>query len=156
MGNKNNNQIIPLEETKRRDVGRVPDKNQQHGQGRKRVRMGLPLLCEKIAEGMWRAMEWACDEKNECGDRFPEECEKVEKYEMVAIHTRKNDERRSRKTAQDGRTSGGDTTEGMCGIRCLNFWASEKDWMTAGKERNSPEDRHKFITYILKQDEALH
>ena len=27
------------------------------------VQMGLPFLCEKIAESMWRATEWVCDEK---------------------------------------------------------------------------------------------
>ena len=32
MGNKDNDENIPLEKTKRRDVGRVPEKNQHYGQ----------------------------------------------------------------------------------------------------------------------------
>ena len=28
-------------------------------------------------------------------------------------------------------------------------WAGKTDWMIARKEQNSPEDKYKFITYIL-------
>ena len=30
-------------------------------------------------------------------------------------------------------------------------WAGEEDWMTARKQQNSPEDRYKFLTYILNK-----
>ena len=28
-------------------------------------------------------------------------------------------------------------------------WAGKEDWMTARKKQNSPEEKYKFITYIL-------
>ena len=30
-------------------------------------------------------------------------------------------------------------------------WAGKKDWKVARKEQNSPEDKYKFITYILNK-----
>ena len=51
----------------------------------------------KIAESMWRAMGLGVRRKKRIS-RFPEESAKVEKHEMVAIPTRKNDERRSIKS----------------------------------------------------------
>ena len=30
-------------------------------------------------------------------------------------------------------------------------WAGKKDWMTARKKQNSPEDKYKFITYSLNK-----
>ena len=58
VGNKNNDEVVPLEWTKKRDVGRIPDKNQHYGQ----EDMGpdeTALLVRKNAESMWRAMGWA-------------------------------------------------------------------------------------------------
>ena len=60
--------------------------------------MDLHFLYEKIAESMWRAMERVCDEKTNALIGSLTESEKVEEYDMVAIPTYKNDERRSRKS----------------------------------------------------------
>ena len=57
--------------------------------------MKLHVLYEKIAESLWRAMSWVCHAKNDCSSRFLDESVLVEKYEMVAIPTHKNDEKRS-------------------------------------------------------------
>ena len=55
-------------------------------------------------------------QKNECSSRLPEERVQVKKYEMVAIPTLKNDERRSRKQ----HINGDGTIVDMCGIRRLH------------------------------------
>ena len=58
------------------------------------VQMKFSFLYEKIAESMRRAMGWVCHEKtNTVLDTLMKVY--VEKYEMVAIPTQKNDERRS-------------------------------------------------------------
>ena len=33
----------------------------------------------------------------------------------------------------------------------VTCWTGKKDWMTARKKQNSPEDRYKLITYILNK-----
>ena len=57
------------------------------------IQMGLPFLFERIAESMWRALEWVCYEKSNTVINSPS----VEKYEMVALPTNKNAETRSGK-----------------------------------------------------------
>ena len=35
-------------------------------------------------------------------------------------------------------------------------WEGKKEWMTARKKQNSPEDKYKFITCILNQMKFPH
>ena len=51
----------------------------------------------KIAESMWRVMEWLCDEKVNAVTVYLKKCVE-EEYEMVAIPTYRNDGRGSRKS----------------------------------------------------------
>ena len=62
MGNKNNDEVVPLE--KQKEETWVEYQTRTSIMARKIwVQMKLPFLYEKIAESMWRAMEWTCDGK---------------------------------------------------------------------------------------------
>ena len=61
------------------------------------IKMGLSFLYEISAESMWRAMGWVCDEKSNAVINSVRKVFSVEKYEMVALLTNKNDERISGK-----------------------------------------------------------
>ena len=52
------------------------------------VQMGLPSLHEVIAESVWRAMEWVCDERPNAVIHTSKTRFQMEKYEMVAVHAR--------------------------------------------------------------------
>ena len=51
------------------------------------IQMGLPLLLEIIAEGMWRAMGWVCDQRPNADIVSLKQVFQVEKFSMVACHT---------------------------------------------------------------------
>ena len=43
-------------------------------------------LPEVIAESVWRAMGWVCDEKAKCVDSYFEASVQKEEHERVAVH----------------------------------------------------------------------
>ena len=57
------------------------------------VKMKLPSLYENVAESMWRAMVWVCNEKE---NAVIDSLKYVYQWRSVC-RTHKNDERRSRK-----------------------------------------------------------
>ena len=62
MVNKNNDEVVPPEKTKEETW--VEYQTRTSIMARKMwVQMGLPFLYGKAAESMWRALEWACNEK---------------------------------------------------------------------------------------------
>ena len=50
------------------------------------VHVGLTFLFEVIAESMWRAMGWVCDERPNAADPHIKTRFQMEKYEMVAVY----------------------------------------------------------------------
>ena len=57
------------------------------------MRMGLPFLCERIAESTWRAMGWACVEKSNAVNYSLKKGLQMEKDEMMARTANRNDRR---------------------------------------------------------------
>ena len=55
------------------------------------IQMGLPFLYEVIAESMWRAVRWACDERSNAEIDTLEKSPQMEKHEMVAFLANRND-----------------------------------------------------------------
>ena len=112
------------------------------------VKMGPPFLHEKIAEGVWRAMGWVCDEQTECGDQLLIEVYKwrstrwwhslqTELMELVQENT------------QDGSTIGCGTIVGTTGDKIATEWASEEDWMRARKRKSTLEEKYYFVSFVL-------
>ena len=76
-------------------MGRIPDKNEYYGQedmGADETAFAYLKNCGKYVARHGVGMQ----RKRDCGDILPESV-KMEEYDMVAILTHKNDERRSRK-----------------------------------------------------------
>ena len=100
------------------------------------VKMKLPFLFEEVAESMWRAMVWAYNEKENAVVDF---LKKVFRWRSTrwwyALHT----------------TMMKEDFENRTGWMMATRWAGEKDWMIKRKEYTSPNDKHKFITYILNK-----
>ena len=97
IGNKN------IDENIRRDVGRVPDKNQHYGHEDIWADDVAPFFYEKNCGKHVARHGMVVRRKNECSSRLPEERVQVEKF----------DERRSRKQ----HINGDGTIVDMCGIR---------------------------------------
>ena len=51
------------------------------------IQLGLPFPSAKIAENMWRALGWVCDQRPNAVIDFTEAGFQVEKFSMVACHT---------------------------------------------------------------------
>ena len=50
------------------------------------TQMKLPFLSEVIAENMWRAMGWVCDQRQNAVSCSLKQVFRWEKHEMVAVH----------------------------------------------------------------------
>ena len=51
------------------------------------IQIRLPFLCEIIAEGMWRATGWACDQRPDAVIASLKQGFQVEKFSLVACFT---------------------------------------------------------------------
>ena len=112
------------------------------------VKMKLLFLYEKIAESMWRAMEWACNEKE---NLVIDSLKKVYQWRSTrwwyAVHERMMKEDPENRTSWKHKWCW--HNRGNVWDMMATRWAGEKDWMTKRKEHTSPSDKYKFITYIL-------
>ena len=63
MGNQDSETLVPFQKTWRWNVGGLPYKNVRYGQ-KDLDTDGLAFFYEKIAESVWWAMGWVCDEKS--------------------------------------------------------------------------------------------
>ena len=82
------------------------------------IQMGLPFLYEVIAENMWRAMGWACDERSTAVIDSPN---RVYRWRCTRWWRSLKTEMLERflKIIQYGSTSGDDTNVETCGIKSL-------------------------------------
>ena len=96
------------------------------------VQMGLPFLCEKIAESMWRAMGWVCDEKSNVVIFF---LKKVGGWwHSSQTMMKEAPENRTRWEHKWGWHNRGNVWDKMA-----SRWAGEKYWMRVRKKKNTPE-----------------
>ena len=87
-------------------------------------------VAKKIAEGMWRAMGWVCNEKAKRGDSHLETGVQMEKHKMVAVHKGSLNEKRR------GNTCGRGTTAGVSGTEWLLNGLEMKTGLV-GKEKDA-------------------
>ena len=113
------------------------------------VQMGLPFLCKKISESKWRAMVWVCDEKV---NTVTYSLKKVYKWRSTrwwhSLHTRlmkEDPENRIRWKHKLRWHNQGNVWDEM--VTC---WAGKEDWIVVRKKKNAPEEKYKFVTFILK------
>ena len=102
--------------------------------------MGFTFLHEVIAESMWRAMGWVCDERANAVINHLEKRLQKKKYKVVAIHADKNDERRpvqphpmeASSVGWPNRGNVWDNCQGLGGYRKIG-WARERRCALADK-----------------------
>ena len=114
------------------------------------MKMKLPFLYEKVAESMWRAMGWACNEKE---NAVIDSLKKVYQWRRTrwwhALHTRKMKEDPENRTGWKHKWVW--HNRGNVWGKMATRWAGEKDWMIKRKEYTSPSDKYKFITCMLNK-----
>ena len=77
----------------------------------------------------------------------------VEKYEMVALLAKKNDEKKTRKTTQDGSISGDGATVDMCGMNCHEMvWQRKQD----GSKKKEKKIKHTTPRDLEPEDTTVH
>ena len=113
------------------------------------VKMKLPFLSEKVVQSVWRAVGWACIEKE---NAVIDSVKKVYQWRSTrswyALHTRmmkKDPETRTRWKHKWCWHNRGNVWDMMA-----TRWAGDKDWMIKRTEHTSPSDKCKFVTLHLE------
>ena len=138
VGNKNNDEVVPPEKTKKRRGSNT--RQEPSVMARKiLVRMTLPFLYEKCGKYVTRH-GWACHEKeNAVIFSLKKVCKWRSATRWQSLHTRmmkEDPENRTRWKHKWGWHNRGNVWHMMA-----TCWAGKKDWMITRKEQNSTNDK---------------
>ena len=102
------------------------------------IQMGLPFLYELIAENMWRAMGWVCDQRL---DAVVASLKQVFRWRSSQWwHT----------TQTEGMRDGG-TIEGNVWAKIATGWAGDDDWISTRKDNTSSADKTEIVTLFMNR-----
>ena len=110
--------------------------------------MRLPFLYEEIAESMWRAMGWECDERtNAVIDSFYSVFRRRSTRWWQSTQTKmmKDDPCNHTKRKHKWRWH----NRGNVWDKIATDWAGKEDWMSPRKKRYALADETQFVTFAL-------
>ena len=104
---------------------------------------GVTFVSEVIAESMWRAMGWVCDDRPNAAVDNLKHVFQMETYEMVAVHASIRD---GKEPAQphEVETEVVWPNRGYFWDKLATEWAGKEDWMSKRKYY-AFEDKTKFV-----------
>ena len=117
------------------------------------AQMRLPFLNEKL----WKACSAPCNGCDEKTNAVLDSLKKMKNWRSTRWW--QSPHARMMKEDPENRTKWKHKwvwhNRGNVWDKMAEYWECKKDWMTARKEQNSPEDRYKFITHILNKMKLL-